>query len=216
MKNVSTWSSLLFGGLIFAAVIPSASAFSVTDVTSGISEGLFADDAQLFDGNDRLRDINEFTGDGVFDGGEWVLLDKTDDSPNPFEGVTFELTADVGDSSGEWSLTWSELDSSGLPLEMDFVFVTKAASNWGAYLFESVTFTSDPLVLNGTYTVSWTNNGGQIPGSSHLSVYARKAEGDTPSPPPPPPGSVPSPGTLLLLLLGLAALRLQASLKRSS
>jgi MYXO-CTERM domain-containing protein len=193
-------AALLVVSLAVGMASATVQAFSITDVTFQIPPDAvqYADAAELVPGNDSVSSINMLM--GPFAGDPWVLLDKTDDASNPFMGVTFELTADVNATSGVWTLSWSETGSPGLPLTMDFIFVTKAANDWGAYLFESITFTSDPLTGDGTFTISWTNNGGQIPGLSHASIYARVGEQD------PDPNPVPTPGTLILLLLGLAAL----------
>jgi hypothetical protein len=203
MKNVSTWAGLFLGVLILGAMVPSANAIAIDDVTFQIlpEPEQFADAAVLISGNDDLTEINNL--DGAYAGDPWVLLDKTDELATEFQGVTFEITADVGDPEGAWTLSWMETGEPGLPVLMDFVFVTKAATDWGAYLFESITFTSDPLTGEGTFTISWTNNGGSVPDLSSASVYGRIAEPE-----------IPTPGTLLLMLLGLAALGSQSLLKR--
>ncbi|MFT4518795.1 MAG: hypothetical protein ACI9JM_001180 [Halioglobus sp.] len=192
--------------VVLLAPVSMAQAFSITDVTFQIPPGAvqFADAAELLPKNDDVSSVNALS--GPFAGDSWTLLDKTDDPSTEYLGVTFELTADVNATSGSWALSWSETGTPGLPLTMDFVFVTKAARDWGAYLFESITFTTSPLTGNGTFEITWANNGGNIPGLSHASIYGRAVEGDPPQP-------VPGPGTLLLLALGLLLLwqRMQPS-----
>ncbi|NND67112.1 MAG: PEP-CTERM sorting domain-containing protein [Halioglobus sp.] len=188
----------LLAALCIYAAGTSAQAFSITDVTFQIPPDApqFADAAELLPGNDNVAGVNSLGGD--FAGDPWTLLDKTDDSSTEYMGVTFVLEADANATSGNWSLSWSETGAPGLPLTMDFVFVTKAANDWGAYLFESITFTTDPMTGNGTFEITWTNNGGQIPGLSHASIYGRGAEIVV---------EVPAPSSLLLLGLGVFALR---------
>lgn len=187
-----------------------AHAIAITDVQFRIppEDFRFADAAALLGGNDDTSGVNALG--GAFGGDPWLRLDKTDDSPNPFNDVTFVITGDVNAQSGEWGLSWS---GSGLPLTLDFVFVTKAATSWGAYLFEAVDFSVSPSVGEGTFSITWTNRGGNIPGLSHASLYGRLSEGgDRPPEPPEPPGEVPVPGTAYLL--GLAGAILLARRRR--
>lgn len=184
-----------------------AHAIAITDVQFRIPPEDFrhADAAELLGGNDNTTGVNALG--GAFSGDPWILLDKTDDSSNPFNDVTFVLTGDVNAQSGEWGLSWS---GSGLPLTLDFVFVTKAANNWGAYLFEAVDFSVSPNLGEGAFEITWNNRGGNIPGLSHASLYGRLSEGG--DLPPEPPGEVPVPGTVYLL--GLAGAILLARRRR--
>jgi hypothetical protein len=186
-------------------LVPSlAHALAVDDVTFRILPDDYrpADAvAELQDGNDNVDDINDLP--FPFDGDSWYLLDKSD-SGGPgteYMGVTFELSAPET-TSGAWVLSWAETGEPGLPLEMDFTFVTKAGTSWGAYLFEDVVFTSDPLTGDGTFEITWENNGGNIPDLSHASIYGRGG----------PYEEIPVPGTALLL--GLVLIPLGMSRRR--
>ena len=175
--------------IILSTAVSLAHAISVTDVTFN---GENADAAALLSGNDSTSSINALG--GSFDVGAWTLLDKTDDSATQIEGVTFTISANA--AAGEFTLSWDSTGTPGLPLIMDFVFVDKAATNYGAYLFEDELFTSNPLTGTGTFNISWTNNGGNTPNLSHISIYGHAVQST----------DVPEPATLSLIGLGLLAL----------
>ncbi|MAT92320.1 MAG: hypothetical protein CME59_06940 [Halioglobus sp.] len=189
---------------LLAAAPATSWAIAITDVSFAIppAAAVNADAAILQPGNHNEADINALA--GLFAGDPWSLLDKTDEGSSVFNGVTFELTADVDAQGGDWELSWS---GPGLPLTMDFIFVTKAANDWAAYLFQDIEFLSSPNVGEGTFTITWLNNGGKVPGLSHAGIYGRIA-GDPPrdDPPQDDPPEVPVPGTLMLLGLGLLGL----------
>ena len=191
-----------------AVLASTVHAVATSDVTFRILPGeyMHADAASLLQsGNDSVSDI-----DGIFGDDPWSLLDKTDESPNEFNGVTFILEAATGATSGTWDLSWSQTGSPGLPLNMDFVFVSKASANWAAYLFESVNFTADPLTGDGTFQISWTTGNAPVPptpGLSHASIYGRTTAID------PDPDPVPAPATILLMALGLLGLRISGRVR---
>lgn len=166
----------------------------------GVSQN--ADEAFGFNGNDDVDDINMIPWDAGFGTGTYQLLDKTDATASAFNGVTWDITAPDITSPGTWNLNWATTGTPGLPQTLDFVFVSKASTAWGAYLFDDILFTSDPLTGTGTFTISWVNNGGNTPDLSHASIYGR--QGTVAAPPiDPEPTPAPVPGTLLLLGLGL-------------
>lgn len=136
-------------------------------------------------------------------GDGWVLLGKdTDKSFASFMGVEFNLDTS-GSKSGTWSL--SAFDTNGLeglnvPMELDLVVVLKASNRYATYFF-------DDMVLDGsnagTWSIGFTNHGGQVPDLSYFGVYVRIDEdGGIPA--------IPEAHTYALMLVGLGLVGLAA------
>ena len=144
-------------------------------------------------------------------GPSWQSLVK-DDSPGSgsadmgsFMDVQFSLSSTAG-NTGSWSLSWEEQVADALPLTMDFAAVLKAGTGYGIYFFDDETFADETGAGtgtgNGTWEISFLNNGGRIPDISHFSLYVR--EGTT---------TVPEPGTAFLLGLGLLGFGMRKKFK---
>lgn len=150
----------------------------------------------MADGNDSAAVINALNW-----GTGWALAAKDDiggsDTSNTVLSVNWSLVAASG-SSGGWTLTGTSSTPGVLPGYFDFVGVVKGGDGWAAYLFDNVLFDGSG---GGTWSITFLNNGGKIPGLSHFSIYTRAGTA-----PPPPGSSVPVPGTLLLTVLAAAAL----------
>ena len=142
--------------------------------------------------------------------GQWGLLAKTDPDnsvgTNTLSGIEFTLSASGG-TSGTWTL--SALDTNGpayanLPLYMDFVAVLKASNGYAAYFFDDVEVGGSN---DGTWIIAFTNQGGQIPELSHLSLYTRLgADGGIPP--------IPEAETYAMMLAGLGLVGLMARRRR--
>ncbi|ABL00184.1 PEP-CTERM sorting domain-containing protein [Pelobacter propionicus] len=152
-------------------------------------------------GNDSAGGLNDLGySDSLFRGNEFTFVAKDEtlngqaSSIGELDGIYFSLRS-TGGTSGTWYLTWS---GASLPATVDLVAVLKGSSSWSAYLFDNELLNATGS--NGTgdsWAITFTNNGGQIPDLSHLTLYARDVE-QTP---------VPEPGTMVLLgagMLGLA------------
>lgn len=135
--------------------------------------------------------------DGLGWGEGWMLLAKdSDKSFASFMGVQFDLDT-TGGKSGTWSLSafdTSGLDGLNVPMELDLVVVLKASNRYAAYFF-------DDMVLDGsnagTWSIGFTNHGGQIPGLSYFGLYVRVDEdGGIPS-------AIPEAKTYAMMLVGL-------------
>lgn len=117
-------------------------------------------------------------------------------------GITFDLdVTGIDATSGTWDLTFTS-DPFPVTKIFDLLVFVKASDRYADYFFDNESFTTNGLG-EGTFTITFLNNGGQVPGLSHLDIAFRDA-GTTPPPPPPPPG-VPYPSSFLLLGTGLAA-----------
>lgn len=142
-------------------------------------------------GNDSAADINALNW-----GTGWALAAKDDigstaDTANTVLSVNWSLAAATG-TSGGWTLTGTSSTPGVLPGYFDFVGVVKGGTGWAAYLFDNVLFDGSG---GGSWSITFLNGGGNIPGLSHFSIYTRAGTA------PPQGGSVPLPGTLVLALL---------------
>ena len=151
-------------------------------------------------------------------GAAFVYLAKTDEasSSTGIGGITFTLTVDSITSSGHFTLTW--VDGPGglnLPIDVDLAFMIFAGNNQGDYLFSDVLLPASPTSGTGSWDITFLNNGGQIPGISHMTVAGRFDSACTsplgcPGTEGPPPTAVPEPATLALFggaLLAFGSLR---------
>lgn len=229
--------SLLSALLATAALAIGNSAYAAPCAVGGtaVVGGASTDDATLSVDGGAARDADachiSTLGNGgntsgsllsaAFGGVDFTRIAKLGEGPDPaFLGIGFTLTATgaVSESkSGTWTLSWT-----GGPANLDFVFAIHASNRTGSFLFDDV-----PLVANtsgtGTWEIEWLNNGGQVPGFSNLTVWARQGGGTVPctgqdceaepcTGPNCGPAQVPEPSTLSLL--GLGALALAARVRR--
>lgn len=153
-------------------------------------------------------------------GPTWQALASTDPTRsvnNLFEDVTFTFSCLTGcgpaSTSGTYQLVWEGL-ASAFPLTFDFTVALKGSDRYALYLFEALTINADPASGDGTWEITYENNGGQLPNISHLDVFVRASDSPPPPPPPPPPVIVAEPGTLALLGLGLLGIGLGQNRRR--
>jgi hypothetical protein len=181
--------SLVLSMFVFAG---QATAVSVDDVTLNEEVADWVYDVVF--GNDKKKLVNEtVVGYGT---GEFVELDKSDGDPSTvFDSWIFTLKADSG-TAGNFLLSWT---GGEVPIAFDFVFAVKASDRFALYLFDDVQITSTPSSYGGEYSVSFQNNGNNIPDLSHLSVYGRLGNIQ-------PTSAIPEPATMLLFGTGLAGL----------
>lgn len=160
--------------------------------------GVAANDCYgIASGNDSLGDINalaNWNGAGTAD--DWLYQLK-DNAPGnatagtgSFFGVAWTLQASQI-SPGTWTLS----GVGALPQTLDFVGVLKGSSSWAAYFFDDRTVTTSN---NGTFSIVFTNKGGNVPALSHMSLYFRQGGGGGNN-------NTPEPGTLALVGAGLIA-----------
>jgi hypothetical protein len=154
MKKL-TYSGLLFALLFFISFAAQAATCAVTDVTI---EGSASDVcAGPISGNASAGVIN--TAFGADNSVIWTLAFKSPDDP--------ELDAPEA-TSGAWKYTGTD------PISSPFVIILKGSTNYSAYLFKTL----GDLVNGdeGTFLISFLNNGGQTPELSHMSIYTTDSD----------------------------------------
>lgn len=111
------------------------------------------------------------------------------------DGITFELAVDaVGQTSGDWTLTFTSDPS--ITHSLDLAVFLKASDRYAAYFFDDEVFTTNGSG-EGTFHISFLNNGGQTPALSHLDIGFREGDGVCCT------REVPAPNTVLLLGTGI-------------
>ncbi|MFV0439652.1 MAG: PEP-CTERM sorting domain-containing protein [Desulfopila sp.] len=183
--------TVLSVGLFSLLAASQAFCLSVTDMTLN---GNDADAAYgYFSGNDDLSSVQGVVGSD-FDYLAKYNIGGSAVTGSELGGLTFSVTPTAG-TSGNYTLNWTGT-LQYVPSDYDFAFVLKGATTWALYTFDDVSIASSPGYLNGTYEITFTNNGGNFPDLSHMSVYGRVDPGN----------AVPEPATMLLFGTGLASL----------
>ena len=122
-----------------------------------------------------------------------------------FGGATFTLSGPTATNTGTWDLSWEGLTED---LIIDLAVVVKASDRFATYVFENELFAAPSGGPDeGTYEITFLNNGGNIPDLSHLSIYARDAEGGIPPEVVPIPAAAWLFGSALLGFIGYARRR---------
>jgi len=140
-------------------------------------------------------------------GSGWSYLDSTDDAGVTFMGIDFTVVATAG-SVGSWTLTGTDTNGGAplnFPTSLDFVVGLKAGSEYALWGFDNAVVDGSD---SGTFSIVFTNNGGQNPALSHLIVFGREAGGGT-------VGMVPEADTYAMLLAGLGLVGFAARRKLS-
>ncbi len=203
----------------YAATVqgPGAPALSpVGNAVLGVADmkfgGLNADNCYgVAAGNDSKNALNLL---GAFGQSNWTDVVKADvvdgfssaSDTGTFGGYGFLLTTTVG-KTGTWTLEVTS--GTPLPAYFDIVGALKGGTGYALYLFDDQKVEA---TNSGSWTITFDNNGGNIPDLSHLSIYMRA--GEVPNGGGGGGGSAPEPGSIALLglgLLGMAVVRRRKS-----
>ena len=144
--------------------------------------------------------------DGIFGATAFQYADASDaasGTANLFGGnFTFTIAGPAnGATTGTYTLSATDnngVGSPNYPFSLDFIVALKASNRYALYFFDNIVFDGSG---GGSWSIEYQNNGGQIPGLSHLSVFVREGTGGGI----PPSATVPEPTSLALLGLGLLA-----------
>lgn len=206
--QLQEFNRTLIGALLIAGVMGVASQANAAGyclggtATGGISTGnvtlnsINSDDCYgMVSGNiNNAADIN---GLNLTWGTNWAFLaDSSSGSSGTLMGLAFTVTATPG-TSGSWTLTGTDTNGSSplnFPTSLDFAVGLKASNEYALWGFDNATVNGGPN--SGTFSIVFTNNGGQIPNLSHLIVFGREAGGGTVA-------TIPEPETYAMLLAGL-------------
>lgn len=137
----------------------------------------------------------------------WTYLDATDAGSVTFMGINFTVT-ETGVSSGAWTLTGTDTNggaSLNFPTSLDFAVGLKGGTEYALWSFDNAAVDGSD---SGTFSIVFTNNGGNVPALSHLIVFGREASGGIAN-------SVPEPETYAMLLAGLGLVGFAARRKLS-
>lgn len=155
-------------------------------------------------GNDGPTELN-----GMNWGTGWTYFASTDaGSGAAFMGLLFSVSA-VDGSPGTWTLTGTDMNGGALlnfPTSLDFAVGLKADSEYALWGFDNALVNSG--ANSGTFSIVFTNNGGQNPALSHLIVFGREAGGGSIA-------AIPEPETYAMLLAGLGLVGFAARRKLS-
>ena len=162
-----------------------SSAHAVPAVTDLTLDGVDADAVSPFSpsgpgGNTLVADIDSaFQGTGF----GFVALDAQASQVSTFNGVAITINANNFSTSGTFNINWTDNNNPFiLPIWMDFVVAVKASNDSAAYLFNNKILDDQgggSGTRSGTYTISFLNNGGQIPNLSNISLFGRLGDDPT-------------------------------------
>lgn len=137
----------------------------------------------------------------------WSFLAEANAGANLFMGLSFTVTATPG-TTGSWTLTGTDTDLStplNFPTSLDFIVSLKGGSEYALWGFDNAAVDGSDA---GTFSIVFTNKGGQTPALSHLIVFAREAGGGSVT-------SVPEASTYGMMLAGLGLVGFAARRKLS-
>lgn len=189
-----------------------ADGLSLSDVTYGVNGPIPGPSSSatgcygVVSGN--INQASDLNSQNLTFGNNYALADGTDTTSqtvNLFGGTfTFTLTGPAtNQATGTYTLTATDNNGAtapNFPLNLDLVVALKASDRYALYFFNDVAFDGSS---GGNWSITYHNNGGQIPNLSHMDIFVAPGDGGQ---------KLPEPGTLGLA--GLALLGAVSSTRR--
>ncbi len=156
-----------------------------------------------------MGNVNDLTDVQNLFGVTWTNQLDQSSTLNDYLVLNWTLSNPGTGTSGSWTLTVSDPPPVSLPVTTDILVALKASDRWAAYYFAAETFTITGG-NQGSFDIEFKNNGGQIPGLSHMTLFFGNGvacDDDCDS-------NIPEPASMLLLGAGLLGLAAQARRRR--
>ena len=105
-----------------------------------------------------------------------VFLAKDDGTQETLDGIQFGLSAvtlNPAKTMGTWTISWTDVDGAApdnLPITLDLAVLISGGNNADAYLFDNLLLPVTPDTGTGNFQITFLNNGGQVPGLSHMII----------------------------------------------
>jgi MYXO-CTERM domain-containing protein len=214
----STIKSILTAATLLGASAFSSAAMAAACTGVSIGSSSTADVKLGGDASDKciVSTINPQAGrngntsgfNSAFGAGSWSLLSKVTGTSVTeahttanFGGVGYKIdfTENAGTTkSGTWTITANKA------VTLDLAFALHASNRSDAFFFNDQVLAKNAATA-GSWTINWVNNGGQVPGFSNLTIFARDSH----------ISAVPEADTYAMLLAGLGLVGFVARRRRA-
>lgn len=101
-------------------------------------------------------------------------LDATKNITNvSISGINIWVSSVSNSNNGSWTLNWHDTNGGALdnlPIELNLIVGLFGGSTGAGYLINNVTLPDSPYQGQGTFTISFTNGGGNNPAISHFDL----------------------------------------------